>query len=136
MLKPSKTGDLLQSWSRDLRTVVEKYGGLIHQAVGDGIVASWKEGSTSPGDVIAVLRALQEYQRDSAAPFRFVLHFDETADQNNDDLSGNGVDFVFQAEKAAKRFGVTAMLSEAAVTSLGLGAQDPTDVLPAADANR
>jgi len=113
----------LQAWIAEMRPLIEGNGGSINCYVGDGIFAYWPCAIRTTEQVLEALRALENYRRRAAQAFRLVLHHGQvlfTKSSLGEELLGQDVNFVFRAEKIAKRFICPAMLSQAAVKSLHL----------------
>lgn len=113
--------ELLQHWIKDARPLLEDNGACINGYLGDEIFAYWACDTAKPGAVLAALRGLEAFRATSPLPFRVVVHQGLalfTKGQKGEELTGQEVNLVFRAEKVAKRFQVTAMLSEKAVESL------------------
>jgi adenylate cyclase len=118
----------LRTWIGDVRPAIEQNGGQINAYLGDAVFAWWPADgpAAAPGPLLAALEALGAYRSRSALPFRVVVHHGTalfTRNEHGEEMSGQEVNFVFRAEKIAKRLGLAAMLSEAAVRSLGVAAR-------------
>jgi class 3 adenylate cyclase len=131
----------LRAWIGDVRAAIEQNGGQINAYLGDAVFAWWPAdgAGAGPGPVLAALAALGAYRSRSALAFRVVVHQGTalfTRNEHGEEMSGREVNFVFRAEKIAKRLGLAAMLSEAAVASLGVAARctaagtSPVDGIP------
>ncbi|HVZ64271.1 MAG TPA: FHA domain-containing protein [Lacunisphaera sp.] len=113
--------DQLQHWIQGVRPLLEGNGACINGYLGDAIFAYWACDLAKPSAVLATLRGLEAYRPSSPVPFRMVVHQGTalfTKGPKGEELTGQEVNLVFRAEKVAKRFQVTAMLSEQAVESL------------------
>ncbi|MDO8543609.1 MAG: adenylate/guanylate cyclase domain-containing protein [Opitutaceae bacterium] len=113
----------LQEWMAGTRPHLEQHRGHINRYVGDAIFAYWPGEDSKPRDVLAALRALEEWRPRSPLPFRVVVHHGSALFSKSDhgeELGGSDVTFVFRMEKIAKGFGSHAMLSPTAVTTLGV----------------
>ncbi len=113
----------LQTWITELRPLFEKHGGHINGYLGDAIFAYWLAETASPAQLLAALHAIEAWRSRSPLAFRLVAHHGKvlfTHGDRGEELTGQEVNFIFRIEKIAKNFGATAMLSEAAVQTLGL----------------
>jgi class 3 adenylate cyclase len=114
----------LRQWIGDVRPAIEQNGGRINAYVGDAVFAWWPaDGEAGPEATLSALKALEDYRGRSALAFRLVIHRGAvlfTRNDHGEEMSGQEVNFVFRAEKIAKRLGVRSMLSESAVGSLGV----------------
>jgi len=116
----------LQTWTADLRPLIEGNGGTINRYVGDAIFAYWSCTLSEPTVVLAAARAIEAYRSRAAIPFRFVLHHGSvyfTRSDVGEEATGQDVNFLFRAEKIAKRLNAHAVLSQTAVRSLMLEGQ-------------
>jgi DNA-binding NarL/FixJ family response regulator len=119
----------LQAWIAGMRPLIEGNGGLINRYVGDAIFACWACSHSEPAAVLAAVRAIEDYRRLAPVPFRLVLHHGPvfaTRSDVGEELTGREVNFLFRSEKIAKRFGSRAILSQEAVSSLGLAGKCDT----------
>ena len=113
----------LQAWIAHMRPLLEGNGAVINRYVGDAIFAYWPRGLATPETVLSAARAVETYRARSPVPFRVVVHQGTvfaTTSEIGDELTGQDVNFLFRAEKVAKRLGCHAMLSQAAVHTLDL----------------
>ena len=113
----------LQDWIAGARPLVEKHAGRINRYVGDAIFAYWPCATAKPEDVLASLRAFEQWRPKSPLPFRLVMHQGAalfSKSEHGEELGGRDVTFVFRMEKIAKGFGSHAMLSPSAARTLGL----------------
>lgn len=114
-----------QGWIAGLRPLIERHGGHINSYVGDAVFAWWPADLATPLQVRASLGAIEAWRAQSPAEFRLVLHHGSALfarGERGEELSGQEVNFVFRAEKIAKTFGASVMLSEEAARSLQLTA--------------
>jgi len=114
----------MQTWITELRPLIERHGGCINGYLGDAIFAYWLADSAQPAQVLAALRAIETWRPRSPLVFRLVAHHGRvffTHSDRGEELTGQEVNFIFRIEKVAKNFGVPAMLSATAMTTLGLG---------------
>lgn len=113
----------LQAWIAGARPLVEQHAGRINRYVGDAIFAYWPCDTVKSADVLATLRAFEEWRLRSPLPFRLVLHHGAalfSKSEHGEELGGRDVTFVFRMEKIAKGFDSHAMLSPTAVRTLGI----------------
>ena len=111
----------LRTWIAAVRPLLENHGGYIQDYIGDAIFAYWPCDLSTPAQVLQSLQGLEAYRARSPLPFRVVLHHGSvlfTKAEQDERLSGREVNFVFRAEKVAKKFHATAMFSEAAAETL------------------
>jgi class 3 adenylate cyclase len=114
----------MQTWITELRPLIERHGGHINGYLGDAVFAYWLADTPQPDQVLAALRAIETWRPRSPLVFRLVAHHGRvffTHSDRGEELTGQDVNFIFRIEKIAKSFGAAAMLSEAAVKTLGLG---------------
>ena len=113
----------MKAWIGEVRQPIEANGGQINGFFGDAVFAYWTGDTAQPGQVLAALRRIEEWRPRSQLAFRVVVHHGPvifTHSDRGEELTGQPVNFVFRSEKIAKGFNASAMLSQAAVTSLGL----------------
>ncbi|MBI5771000.1 MAG: FHA domain-containing protein [Verrucomicrobia bacterium] len=113
----------LQDWIAGARPLIERHAGRINRYVGDAIFAYWRPEASQPADVLASLAAFESWRAQSPLPFRLVLHHGTalfSVSDHGEEIGGRDATFTFRMEKIAKGFGSHAMLSGAAVQSLGL----------------
>lgn len=118
----------LQTWITDARPLLEKNGATINGYLGDAIFAYWPCDTTAPARVLATLAGLEAYRPRSPLPFRVVVHHGcalFTKSEKGEELTGQDVNFVFRAEKVAKKFHSNAMLSQPAMQTLGVTGRYP-----------
>jgi len=118
----------LRTWMSDVRPLIEDHGGNIQDYIGDAIFAFWPCEHTTVAQVLQSLQGLEAYRARSPLPFRIVAHHGNvlfTKSEQGERLSGQEVNFVFRAEKIAKHFGTTGLLSQAAVDTLQLAGHCP-----------
>jgi adenylate cyclase len=114
---------LLGAWMFSCKEIIEKHHGIINKYLGDGFLAYWPEAGTSPEEIVAVLTALKELQRNESPPFRLVLHFGRVAiggvaSMGEESLIGGEVNLIFRLEKLASSLGESCCVSEAANAKL------------------
>jgi adenylate cyclase len=114
---------LIGRWVGTCTEIIEKYHGLINKYLGDGFLAYWRTGTTTPEEIAAVIAALRDLQRQRSPDFRIVVHFGlvaigGVASIGEESLMGRDVNFVFRLEELAASLGETCGLSEAAQTKL------------------
>lgn len=120
--------DHLQQWIMGVHPLLEDNGARINGYLGDAIFAYWACDTASPAQVVAALRGIEAHRPHSPLPFRVVLHHGcalFTKSEKGEELTGQDVNLVFRAEKVAKRFQASAMLSQAAVATLLLDGRCP-----------
>ena len=113
----------MQAWITGVRPLIEQHHGHINGYLGDAVFAYWISDTAPPASVLDSLRAIEAWRPESPLPFRLVAHHGTvlfTHSDRGEELTGQAVNFVFRSEKLAKNFGAPAMLSEAAVQTLGL----------------
>ena len=113
----------MQAWITGVRPLIERNHGHINGYLGDAIFAYWTSETSTPASVLDSLRAIEAWRAESPLVFRVVVHHGTilfTHSDRGEELTGQAVNFVFRSEKLAKTFGAPAMLSEAAMESLGL----------------
>ena len=114
---------LLGAWIFTCKEIIENQHGIINKYLGDGFLAYWPEASTSPEEIVAVISALKELQRQKWPEFRFVVHFGAVAiggvaSMGEESLMGGELNLIFRLEKLASSLGEPCALSEAAHTKL------------------
>src|SRR5437773_3595734 len=70
---------LVGAWILNCKEIIENQHGIINKYLGDGFLAYWPDTSTSPQEIVAVISALKELQRQKSPEFRFVVHFGAVA---------------------------------------------------------
>jgi class 3 adenylate cyclase len=115
---------LLGAWILSCKEIIENQHGIINKYLGDGFLAYWREADTSPEEVVAVISALKELQRNERPAFRLVVHFGSVdiggvASMGEESLMGSEVNLVFRLEKLAGSLGEACCASEAAHKKLG-----------------
>lgn len=113
----------LQGWITGMRSMISMNGGNINSYAGDAILAYWFQEMTSGEKILSLIREFEAYRATATCPFRIVLHCGPimfTKGDVGEELKGQDVNFVFRAEKIAKRLRSRAMLSEEAVKVLGV----------------
>ncbi|MEY2880134.1 MAG: hypothetical protein RLZZ15_2514 [Verrucomicrobiota bacterium] len=119
-----------QAWITAVRPLIERHGGRINAYLGDAIFAYWTGGAdeTAPVTPLAALRAIEAWRPASPLAFRVVVHHGPvlfTHGDRGEELTGQDVNFVFRSEKIAKALAAPALLSAAAVRTLGLDGRCP-----------
>jgi adenylate cyclase len=115
---------LLGAWIFTSKEIIENQHGIINKYLGDGFLAYWPEAITRPEEIVAVISALKELQRQKWPEFRFVVHFGAVAiggvaSMGEESLIGGELNLIFRLEKLASSLGEPCALSEAAHTKLG-----------------
>jgi adenylate cyclase len=110
---------LLGAWIFTCKEIIENRHGIINKYLGDGFLAYWPEAATSPKEIVAVISALKELQRNKWPEFRFVVHFGAVAiggvaSMGEESLMGGEVNLIFRLEKLASSIGQPCALSGAA----------------------
>jgi len=122
---------LLGAWIFTCKEIIENHHGIVNKYLGDGFLAYWPDGTTSPEEIATILSALKELQRGQSPEFRFVVHFGPVAiggvaAMGEESLMGGEVNLIFRLEKLAGSLGEPCCVSEAAHTQLrGLIATRP-----------
>lgn len=117
---PSEDLDLLLgAWILGCKEIIEKHHGIINKYLGDGFLAYWREASTTPEQIVTVISALQELQRNESLAFRLVVHFGSVAiggvaSMGEESLIGGEVNLIFRLEKLASSLGERCCVSGAA----------------------
>ena len=70
---------LLGAWIFTCKEIIENQHGIINKYLGDGFLAYWPEAATTSKQIVAVISALKELQRQKLPEFRFVVHFGAVA---------------------------------------------------------
>jgi adenylate cyclase len=114
---------LLGAWIFTCKEIIENQHGIINKYLGDGFLAYWPEPVTRPEEIVAVISALKELQRNGSPEFRFVVHFGAiaiggVASMGEESLMGGEVNLIFRLEKLAGSLGEPCALSEAAYKKL------------------
>jgi adenylate cyclase len=114
---------LLGAWIFTCKEIIENQHGIINKYLGDGFLAYWPDASTRPEEIVAVISALKELQRQKWPEFRFVVHFGAVAiggvaSMGEESLMGGELNLIFRLEKLASSLGEPCALSEAAHTKL------------------
>ena len=114
---------LLGAWIFSCKEIIENQHGIVNKYLGDGFLAYWPEAETSPQEILTVISALKDFQRQERPPFRLVVHFGPVAiggiaSMGEESLMGGEVNLIFRLEKLASSLGESCCLSEAAHTKL------------------
>jgi adenylate cyclase len=114
---------LLGAWILNCKEVIENRHGIINKYLGDGFLAFWREAATNPEEIVAIISALKEFQRQEGPKFRFVVHFGPVAiggiaSMGEESLIGGEVNLIFRLEKLASSLGERCCVSEAANAKL------------------
>jgi len=114
---------LLGAWIFTCKEIIENQHGIINKYLGDGFLAYWPEATTTPKEIVAVISALKELQREERPEFRFIVHFGAVAiggvaSMGEESLMGGELNLIFRLEKLASSLGEPCALSEAAHTKL------------------
>jgi adenylate cyclase len=114
---------LLGAWIFNCKEIIENQHGTINKYLGDGFLAYWPEPATTPEEVVAVISALKELQRNESPAFRVVTHFGPVAiggiaSMGEESLIGGEVNLIFRLEKLASSLGEPCCLSGTAHTKL------------------
>ena len=121
---PSEDLDLLLgAWIFRCKEIIENQHGIINKYLGDGFLAYWREASATPEQIVAVISALQELQRNQSVAFRLVIHFGSVAiggvaSMGEESLIGGEVNLIFRLEKLASSLGEPSCVSESANAKL------------------
>jgi adenylate cyclase len=114
---------LLGAWIFRCKEIIENRHGIINKYLGDGFLAYWPDAGMSPEEIVAVISALKELQREERPQFRFVVHFGAVAtggvaSMGEESLMGGEVNLIFRLERLAGSLGETCCLSETALKKL------------------
>jgi adenylate cyclase len=121
---PSNDLDLLLgAWIFSCKEIIEHQHGIINKYLGDGFLGYWPEADTSPDEIVAVISALKELQKQKGPAFRFVVHFGPVAiggiaSMGEESLIGGEVNLIFRLEKLASSLGEPCCVSHAANAKL------------------
>lgn len=121
---PSEDLDLLLGgWIFSCKEIIENQHGIINKYLGDGFLAYWREVSATPEQIVAVISALQQLQRNESLAFRLVVHFGsvaigDVASMGEESLIGGEVNLIFRLEKLASSLGEPCCVSETANAKL------------------
>ena len=114
---------LLGRWIFACKEIIENHHGIVNKYLGDGFLAYWPEADTSPEEIVTIVSALKEFQRQEGLPFRLVVHFGPVAiggiaSMGEESLMGGEVNLIFRLEKLASSLGETCCVSETANATL------------------
>ena len=114
---------LLGAWIFSCKEIIENHHGIVNKYLGDGFLAYWPEADTSPEEIVTIVSALKEFQRQEGLPFRLVVHFGPVAiggiaSMGEESLMGGEVNLIFRLEKLASSLGETCCVSETANATL------------------
>src|SRR6516164_6388439 len=114
---------LLGAWIFSCKEIIENQHGVINKYLGDGFLAYWPETDTTPEEIVAMILALKESQREERPAFRLVVHFGPVAiggvaSMGEESLMGSEVNLIFRLEKLAGSLGELCGLSQTAHTKL------------------
>jgi class 3 adenylate cyclase len=110
---------LVGTWMLSCKEIVENHHGIINKYLGDGFLAYWREPATTPTEIVAVISALKELQRNESPASRLVVHFGAVAiggvaSMGEESLIGSEVNLIFRLEKLASSLGEPCCMSESA----------------------
>jgi len=110
---------LVGTWMLSCKEIVENHQGIINKYLGDGFLAYWREPATTPTEIVAVISALKELQRNQSPASRLVVHFGPVAiggvaSMGEESLIGSEVNLIFRLEKLASSLGEPCCMSESA----------------------
>ena len=114
---------LVGTWMLSCKEIVENHQGIINKYLGDGFLAYWREPATTPTEIVAVISALKELQRNESPASRLVVHFGPVAiggvaSMGEESLIGSEVNLIFRLEKLASSLGEPCCMSESASLKL------------------
>ena len=124
---PPETSDApAAAWTEQVRQALVLGGAGVKRLRGTALFAHWRDRKTAPEQVRTIILDLTRQLRPAGA--RLVLHFGAVrvgpaATPTEENLLGAEVTFTHKLETAAAELGVSVLLSEPAVQSLGLVAQ-------------
>lgn len=126
-LAPEEYPRVTGTWFKECRQIVDECGGHISKYLGDGFFCHWEDTGDSKANVARAIEQLQEHQRESSPPFRFVLHhgpavLGSVPTMSELNLHGPQVNFVFRVEKLAGGWKEPVLFSEQAWKRLGVHA--------------
>jgi adenylate cyclase len=122
-MKPDALETLVGRWVGACTEIIEKHHGLINKYLGDGFLAYWRTGITTPEEIAVAIAALRDLQRQRSPDFRIVVHLGPVAiggvaSMGEESLMGRDVNFTFRLEELAASLGESCGLSEAAQAKL------------------
>jgi len=121
---PSEDLDLLLgAWIFRCKEIIENQHGIINKYLGDGFLAYWRDVGATPEQIVAVISALQQLQRNESLAFRLVVHFGsvaigDVASMGEESLIGGEVNLIFRLEKLASSLGESCCVRETANAKL------------------
>jgi len=105
-------------WILACKEILEANSGIINNYTGDGFLAYWPT-PNNPSEAIArTLTALKERRAAESVPFRVVVHFGDVTVNNNEELIGADVNYVFRMEKLAASLKMPCLVSAPAAERL------------------
>jgi len=118
-----RLAQLLGSWLAACKEIVDKHFGTTNKYLGDGFLAYWRDTDEVSKNILDVIAALKELQKQREPRFRFVLHLGSVAiggmaSMGEESLMGREVNFVFRLEKLAGSLGEGCGLSDTVVKRL------------------
>jgi len=114
---------LVGTWMLSCKEIVENHQGIINKYLGDGFFAYWRVPATTSKDIVAVISAFKELQRNQSPASRLVVHFGAVAiggvaSMGEESLIGSEVNLIFRLEKLASSLGEHCCVSETANAKL------------------
>ena len=99
--------------------MLNSLGGRINKYMGDGFLASWRDGAAAPAEVSASLTGFRNLQSRAHLVFRMVIHRGVVAvggapTLGEESLMSSDLSFAFRIEKLAGSLGLPFLLSPAA----------------------
>ncbi len=123
-LSPQELASTSANWYSLCNEAVERTGGNVGKAMGDGLLAYWEAMEGATPRVVEVLEALRGLQAQIDAPFRVVVHYGKVSfggavRLGEEGMIGADVNFTFRLEKLAASLGEPFCISANAAQALG-----------------
>jgi hypothetical protein len=123
-LAAEKVPTLMARWQDECRESIERHGGKVSVYLTDGFVAFWQDRHAERATVARALSELKRFQARSQTPFFLMFHYGQVTMpspgfENEQSISGPGLNFVLRAGKLAAALKTASLVSEVARALLG-----------------
>jgi len=118
-----KLAKLMSFWFRSCKDLIENNGGIVNNYLGDGFLAYWPSPITQPDAIARTLIKLKELRENKNILFRMVVHYGKIITtnafgDNEENIFGPEVNFIFRMEKLAAVLGVQCLMSKSAADKI------------------
>ena len=114
---------IVGEWLASATQLLNSHGGRINKYMGDGFLASWRDGAAAPAEVSAALLGFRDLQSRAHLAFRIVIHRGVVAvggapTLGEESLMSGDLSLAFRIEKLAGSLGLPFLVSPAAAAGL------------------